>query len=70
MWAAKEIELSGEREFLPVFDTRPIVNLLLSERGFMLIFKYITASEERAAFKTGIVEDISQHLPGILKIRQ
>lgn len=66
--AAQEIERLGEKKYLPLFETRPTVNLLVSDRGIVLIVKYITASEERAAIKTRIVEDLSQHLPGILEI--
>jgi len=68
--AEREIEQLSERKFLPSFETRPAINLILSERDIVLIVKYITASEERAAIKTKIVEDLSQHLPGILEIRQ
>lgn len=66
--AAQEIEHLGEKKYLPLFETRPTINLLVSDRGIVLIVKYITASEERAAIKTRIVEDLSQHLPGILEI--
>jgi small-conductance mechanosensitive channel len=68
--ATREIEDLGEKKFLPSFETRPVINLLVSDRGIVLIVKYITASEERAAIKTRIVEDLSQHLPGILEIRR
>jgi small-conductance mechanosensitive channel len=66
--AAEEIEQLGEKKYLPLFETRPTINLLVSDRGIVLIVKYITASEKRASIKTKIVEELSQHLPGILEI--
>jgi small-conductance mechanosensitive channel len=65
--ADKEIGALSEKKFLTGFETRPTINLLLSDRGIVLIAKYVTVAEDRAIIKTRIVEDLSKHLPGILE---
>jgi small-conductance mechanosensitive channel len=67
--ADREIGELSERKFLTGFETRPTINLLLSDWGIVLIAKYITVAEDRAAIKTRIVEDLSRHMPGIMEIK-
>jgi small-conductance mechanosensitive channel len=65
-----EFRQLGEKKYLPGFDTRPTINLLLGDRGIILILKYITTSGDRSAIKTRIVEDFSHQIPGIMEIHQ
>jgi small-conductance mechanosensitive channel len=67
--AEAEIEQLGERKYLSGFETRPTINLLISDHGIVMVLKYITTSEERSAIKSRIVEDFSRQIPGIMEIR-
>lgn len=68
--AVAEIEQLGQKKYLPRFETGPTINLALSDYGIVMILKYITTTEDRAAIKTRIVEDFSRQIPGIMEIRQ
>ncbi len=68
--ANADLERLGEKKYLPGFEIRPVTSLLLSDRGVVLILKYITAADERSAIKSRIVEDFSRQIPGIMEIRQ
>lgn len=63
--AAEEIKSLRRRKFLAGFETKPTVNLQLSDYGIVLVVTYITASAERAAIKSAIIEDVSKRLQGI-----
>lgn len=65
-----EFRQLGEKKYLPGFETSPSINLQLSDRGIVLILKYITATGDRSAIKTRIVEDFSRQVPGIMEIHK
>jgi small-conductance mechanosensitive channel len=65
-----EFRQLGEKKYLPGFETSPTINLQLSDRGIVLILKYITVSQDRSSIKTRIVEEFSRQIPGIMEIHR
>ena len=68
--AAKEIELLGDKKYLPAFGTQPTVYLHIDEYQVLMVVKYFTESDRRSEIKGRIVEEISGLIPGITKIDQ
>ncbi|MGV8129408.1 MAG: mechanosensitive ion channel family protein [Methanolinea sp.] len=68
--AAREIEHMSDRKYLPEFGTEPTVFVHLDKHQILMVVKYYTESSRRAEIKNGIVEEISQVIPGILDVER
>jgi small-conductance mechanosensitive channel len=66
--AEGELRQLREKKFLPDLDTKPAINLLLSDSGIGVVVKYVTTSQDRAAIRSRIIEEISGDLPEIMHV--
>ena len=68
--AEREVERLGNRKYLPDFSAKPALSVHIDRHQILVVVKYYTDPRRRAEIKNGIVQEVSQVIPGIIEVER
>jgi small-conductance mechanosensitive channel len=60
--ASEELGNLSAKKYMPYLETKPEINMQLSDWSVLVILKYVTTSKDRSAIKTAIAGELSKFI--------